>query len=240
MIARRRRMLQALAGTLLAPAWALARERYESVPPGPDAIGKRYMGRDIAAVMDWHGAAWLERTSREREERPDLLLAELRLRPGMDVADIGAGTGYHARRMARAVAPGGTVYAVDVQPEMLRMLEHLAREDGLDNFRVVAGAPRSVQLPPDSIDLALMVDTYHELADPFEVIDSLARALRPGGRLVLVEYRAEDPKVNIRPLHKMSEAQVRKEMAVHPLRWERTARTLPRQHLIVFRKAAPS
>lgn len=237
MNAQRRRVLQALAGTLLTPDWLLAQERYESIPPGPDAIGKRYMGRDIAAVMDWHGAAWLERTSREREERPDLLLSELQLRPGMDVADIGAGTGYHARRMARAVAPGGTVYAVDVQPEMLRMLEHLAREDRLDNFRVVAATQRNAQLRPQSLDLALMVDTYHELAYPFEVVDSIVRALRPGGRLVLVEYRAEDPKVNIRPLHKMSEAQVRKEMAVHPLRWERTVGSLPRQHLIVFRKA---
>lgn len=216
-----------------------ADDRYTRTPPGADGIGKRYMGREISGVMGWQGAAWLERQEREREERTDLLLAELPLAPGMVVADIGAGTGYLSRRMAPAVMPGGTVLAVDVQPEMVRMLQALVQRSGLAQIRPLLAAEDDVKLPAASVDLAILVDVYHELAYPFEAMDSLVRALKPGGRLVLVEYRAEDPGVPIKPLHKMSEAQIKREIAVHGLEWERTSDRLPWQHLVVFRKQRP-
>jgi precorrin-6B methylase 2 len=209
---------------------------YQKIPPSPDSIGKAYMGREIAQVMGWQGAAWLEREEREKEERGDLLLRELALKPGQDVADIGAGTGYYSRRMAPLVSPRGTVYAVDVQPEMLKMLEEGAKRAGLANIKPVRGSDTRVNLADASIDLAILVDVYHELEFPREVTASIVRALRPGGRLVLVEYRAEDPRVPIKALHKMSEAQVRKELASEQLTWERTAPTLPWQHVVIFRK----
>jgi SAM-dependent methyltransferase len=208
--------------------------RYEQAAPSADGIGKRYMGREIAQVMGWQGAAWLEREEREREERTDLLLAELALRPGMAVADIGAGTGYIARRMAAQVGPGGVVYAVDVQPEMIRLLKSLAA--GLAQIKPVLGAVDDVRLPAASVDLAIMVDVYHELEFPREVLGSMLRALKPGGRVVFVEYRAEDPRVPIKPVHKMSEAQVKREAGALGLVWERTAGTLPWQHVVMFRK----
>ena len=209
---------------------------YEQKAPSADGIGKRYMGREIAQVMGWQGAAWLEREEREREERTDLLLPELALKPGMVVADIGAGTGYIARRMAALVGPTGVVYAVDVQPEMIRMLQSLAAKAGLLQIKPVLGAADDVRLPAASVDLAIMVDVYHELEFPREVLASIVRALKPGGRVVFVEYRAEDPRVPIKALHKMSEAQVRREASVLALNWERTASGLPWQHVIVFRK----
>jgi precorrin-6B methylase 2 len=209
---------------------------YEQKAPSADGIGKRYMGREIAQVMGWQGAAWLEREEREREERTDLLLPELALKPGMVVADIGAGTGYIARRMAALVGPMGVVYAVDVQPEMIRMLQSLAAKAGLAQVKPVLGAVDDVHLPASSVDLAIMVDVYHELEFPREVLASIVRALKPGGRVVFVEYRAEDPRVPIKALHKMSEAQVRREASVLALNWERTASGLPWQHVIVFRK----
>jgi precorrin-6B methylase 2 len=210
--------------------------RYTSVPAGVDGIGKRYMGRDIAGVMGWQGAAWLEREEREREERTDLLLDALRLKPGMVVADIGAGTGYLARRMAPAVTPGGKVLAVDVQPQMVAMLQTMVRQSGLAQIEPLLGAEADVGLPASSVDLAIMVDVYHELAFPYEVLASMVRALKPGGQLVFVEYRAEDAQVPIKALHKMSEAQIKREAAVHAVVWDRTVRTLPWQHLVVFRK----
>jgi SAM-dependent methyltransferase len=211
-----------------------AEPRYTRAPAGADGIGKRYMGRDIAAVMGWQGAAWLEREEREREERTDLLLASLPLRPGMVVADIGAGTGYLSRRMAPAVLPGGKVLAVDVQPEMVSFLRGMVVKTGLAQIEPSLGAEDDVKLPAASVDLAIMVDVYHELAFPYEVLASIVRALKPGGALVFVEYRAEDPKVPIKALHKMSEAQIKREAAVHPLTWERTVGTLPWQHAVVL------
>ena len=164
-------------------------------------------------------------------------MSALALAPGMVVADIGAGTGYLSRRMARGVAPGGKVLAVDVQPEMVAMLKNLARSSGQANIEPLLGTETDVRLPAASVDLAIMVDVYHELSRPYEVLASVVRALKPGGRVVFVEYRAEDPAVPIKALHKMSEAQVKREAAVHPLEWERTVNTLPWQHVVVFRKA---
>jgi len=210
--------------------------RYQSALASRDGIGKVYMGREIAGVMGWQGASWLEREERQQEERGDLLLRELGLKSGMAVADIGAGTGYYARRMAPLVGSGGVVYATDVQPEMMKMLDDGAKKAGLTNIKPILGGLQSVNLPDASIDLAIMVDVYHELEFPFEVIDSLVRALKPGGRIAYVEYRAEDSRVPIKALHKMSEAQVRKEAAAHALVWERTASTLPWQHVVIFRK----
>ena len=226
---------------LLAASAALAQpaavaERYSLVPASADGIGKRYMGREISAVMGWQGAAWLEREEREREERTDLLLPMLEIKSGMAVADVGAGSGYFARRLAARVGPGGAVYAVDVQPEMVRMLEALARQPGLGQIKPVQGSATAVKLAAASIDLALMVDVYHELEFPYEVLASIVQALKPGGRVVFVEYRAEDASVPIKPLHKMSEAQVKTEAARHSLTWERTLGGLPWQHVVVFRK----
>lgn len=226
---------------LLAASAALAQpaavaERYSLVPASADGIGKRYMGREISAVMGWQGAAWLEREEREREERTDLLLPMLEIKSGIAVADVGAGSGYFARRLAARVGPGGAVYAVDVQPEMVRMLEALARQPGLGQIKPVQGSATAVKLAAASIDLALMVDVYHELEFPYEMLASIVQALKPGGRVVFVEYRAEDASVPIKPLHKMSEAQVKTEAARHPLTWERTLGGLPWQHVLVFRK----
>jgi precorrin-6B methylase 2 len=210
--------------------------RYTASPASPDGIGKRYMNREIPGVMGWQGAPWLERQEREREERTDLLLKALALKPGMVVADIGAGTGYLSRRMAPVVLPGGKILAVDVQPEMVRMLENSIKSTGQTNIEARLSSVDDVKLPASSVDLAVMVDVYHELAFPYEVMTSVMKSLKTGGRMVFVEYKAEDPKVPIKPLHKMSEAQIRKEAEVFALDWERTVSTLPWQHVVIFRK----
>lgn len=225
-----------LIGAAAAPV-AAQPERYIERSPSRDGIGKVYMGREISAVMGWQGAGWLERSERAQEERTDLLLRALALKPGMVVADIGAGTGYLSRRMAGLVAPGGKVMAVDVQPQMIEMLEGRVRRDGLKNIEPRLGSETDVNLPPQSVDLAVMVDVYHELTYPYEVLTSVLRALRPGGEVVFVEYKAEDPAVPIKPLHKMSEAQIRREASAHALEWVRTEAGLPWQHVVVFRKA---
>lgn len=207
---------------------------YTTVAATRDGIGKAYAGREIAGVMGWQGAAWLERAEREREENTTRLLRELDLRPGMSVADIGAGTGYVSRRMAPLVGPSGKVYAVDVQPQMVAMLRQVAARPGFANIVPVQGGDRSPMLAPASIDLAVMVDVYHELAYPAEMLDAIVLALKPGGRVAFVEYRAEDDDVPIKAVHKMSEAQVRREAALHGLVWQRTAESLPWQHVVVF------
>jgi SAM-dependent methyltransferase len=218
---------------------SVAMPLYREGQGSPDGIGKFYQGREIAAVMGFEGASWLERPSRASEERPDLLLQELRLQAGMTVADIGAGSGYLSRRMAPVVGPG-RVFAVDVQPQMVAMLTELSQKPEFKNLVPIQGDADDVKLPPASIDLAVFVDVYHELAYPFELMRSLIRALKPGGQVVLVEYRGEDPAVPIKALHKMSEAQVRREMSMLPLTWERTSERLPMQHIVVFRKKPDS
>ena len=240
----RRIALHRLAAPLLAACAPLlqaqtkaAAPRYSRGVTSAGGTGKFYMGREIAGIMSFQNAAWLEREEREREERGELLMHEMALRPGMTVADIGAGSGYYTRRMARQVGSSGAVYAVDVQPEMLQMLAQLAKKEGLSNIRPVLGTAHDVKLPAGSLDLAIMVDVYHELEFPFELIQTLVAALKPGGRLVFVEYRAEDTSVPILPVHKMTEAQIRREAAQHALVYERTASTLPWQHVVIFRKA---
>jgi ubiquinone/menaquinone biosynthesis C-methylase UbiE len=209
---------------------------YVAIPASVDGIGKRYMDREISGVMGWQGAAWLERDKREREERTDLLLDALALQPGMVVADIGAGTGYLSRRMAPLVMPGGKIIALDSQPEMVNMLQTGVKRSGLAQIEVKLGAVDDIKLPKNSIDMAIMVDVYHELAFPYEVMSSIMQALKPRGRIVFVEFKAEDARVPIKPLHKMSEAQIKREAGVFALEWERTVSTLPWQHVVVFRK----
>jgi SAM-dependent methyltransferase len=228
-----------LALPLLAASTAksIGMPHYQEGRGSPDGIGKFYQGREIAAVMGFEGAAWLERPSRATEERPDLLVKELGLRPGMNVADIGAGSGYLSRRMASLVGPG-RVFAVDVQPQMVALLTELSQKSEFKNLVPVQGYTDDVKLPLASVDLAVMVDVYHELANPYEVMRTLIRALKPGGRVVLVEYRSEDPAVPIKALHKMSEVQIRREISLLPLVWERTSERLPMQHIVVFRKSA--
>ena len=218
-----------LAQQSIAPGYILA-------PGSIDGIGKRYMDREISAVMGWQGAAWLERDKRELEERTDLLLNALALQPGMVVADIGAGTGYLSRRMAPLIMPGGKIIALDLQPEMVNLLQSGVKRSGLSQIEVKQSTVDDIKLPKNSIDMAIMVDVYHELAFPYEVMTSIMQALKPRGRIVFVEYKAEDARVPIKPLHKMSEAQIKREAGVFPLEWERTVSTLPWQHVVIFRK----
>ncbi|MDP3609972.1 MAG: class I SAM-dependent methyltransferase [Methylophilus sp.] len=207
---------------------------YQQFPPTAEGTGKVYMGREIAHVMGYQGAAWLERENREKEERTDLLIQSLNLKAGMTIADIGAGTGYLSRKMAARVTNTGTVYAVDVQPEMIGKLKAASRQ--FTNIKPVLSKEEDIQLPANSVDLAIMVDVYHELAYPYEVIQSILKTLKPNGQLVLVEYRAEDDNVPIKATHKMTEAQIKAEMGVHPLTWQKTIRTLPWQHVVIFTK----
>ncbi len=208
---------------------------YEDIIATRDGIGKTYMGREIAQVMGFQGARWLEREKREQEERGDLLLRELNLKPGMSVMDVGAGTGYYSRRMASLVAPTGKIFAIDVQPEMVSMLATLAKQAPYANVKPILGSAKSVALSDGVADLAIMVDVYHELEFPVETLASIKRALKPGGKVVFVEYRAEDPRVPIKALHKMSEAQIRREAEQNGLIWERTANKLPWQHVVIFK-----
>jgi ubiquinone/menaquinone biosynthesis C-methylase UbiE len=202
----------------------------------PDGTGKFYMGREIAQVMGHQGADWLERPERQDEERPDLTIPALKLKKGDAATDIGAGTGYYSRRLAQAVGTNGVVYAVEIQQEMLDLLTNKMAAFKVQNVKPVLGTVTDPKLSHDSIDLALLVDVYHEFDHPWEMIDAICAALKPGGRIAFVEFRAEDPKVPIKPVHKMTEAQVKKEMSVQPLEWLETNESLPWQHIIIFRK----
>ena len=206
----------------------------------PDGTGRFYMGREIAPVMPFGGGggAWLERANRDEEENLRALVEALELQPGMIVADIGAGTGRLSIPMAERVAPEGKVLAVDVQEEMLSYLSKKLKQLRVENVEPVLGTPKSPKLEPESVDLALFVDVYHEFWFPYEMMLEISAALKPGGRAVLVEYRKEDPRVPIKPLHKMSEAQVKKEMSLPEfrLRWKETIDVLPRQHIVIFER----
>ena len=206
----------------------------------PNGIGKFFMGREIAQVMGHQGADWLDRPEREQEEQPTIMLNALQLKPGDVVADIGAGTGYLSFRMAEKVGPKGKVMATDIQPEMLDIIRQRMKERKVSNIEPVLGTITDTGLQPNSVDLIILVDVYHEFDHPYEMAASMARALKPGGRLIFVEYRLEDPKVPIKLVHKMSQQQVIKEMTPHPLRWLKTSAVLPRQHIIFFEKQKPA
>lgn len=240
--ARRIMGVLGLALLLLTAAWEVAAQQseagethYEYRTPTRDGIGKWYMGREIAQVMGHLGAGWLERPQRERQERTDLLIERLPIEADSVVADIGAGTGYFTFPVA-ARAQAGRVYAVDIQPEMLAYIKQRIDAAGVANVEPVLGTLQSPGLPEASIDLAFIVDAYHEFSHPREMGEALVAALKPGGKLILVEYRADDPKVRIKPLHTMSEAQVRREMAAIGLDWVETQDYLPQQHVLVFEK----
>ena len=201
----------------------------------PDGIGKYYMNREIAGVMGHQAMMWLERPSREIEEQPDKTVEQLELKPDDVVADIGAGSGYFSFRMAQQV-PNGKVYAVDIQPEMLDEIAFLKAENNITNIETILGREDDPNLPDESIDLALMVDAYHEFAYPREMMEGIFEALKPGGRVVLLEYRKENPMIMIKPLHKMSQKQVKKELKAVGLKWQTTKEFLPEQHFLVFNK----
>ena len=229
----------ALVGMLLAPlASPIAADTYQTVRPSADGIGKVYMGREIAQVMGHLGASWLERSERAQEEGTELLIANLPLSPTDSVADIGAGTGYFTFRLAPRV-PQGMVYAVDIQQEMLDIVAQRKKQTGQSNVTTILGGEDDPRLPADALDLILLVDAYHEFSFPREMGEAMARALKPGGRIALVEYRAEDDDVPIKKLHKMTEKQAKLEMAALGLVWRETNEKLPWQHLMLFEKPKP-
>jgi precorrin-6B methylase 2 len=205
----------------------------------PDGIGKFYMGREIAHVMGHEAAGWLERPEREKEEQPAILLKALSLKPGDVVADIGAGSGYFTFRIAPRVGAKGKVLAVDIQEEMLALIRKRMQQEKRANIQPILGTESDPKLPSNAVDLILMVDVYHEFSFPFEMTAALVKALKPGGRLVFVEYRKEDPEVWIKLVHKMTEKQVKKEMGPHPLTWLQTSEVLPMQHIVIFKKNEP-
>ena len=209
--------------------------KYETRAASPDGIGKVWMGREISHVMGHPGIGWLERTDREKEEAPSKAIALLELAPDAVLADIGAGSGYYSFRIARKL-PRGKVVAVDIQPEMLDFLKAESAKLGVTNVQPHLGSIDDVKLPPASIDAALMVDAYHEFDHPVEMLASLRSALKPKGRIYVLEYRAEDDNVPIKPHHKMSEAQARKEFEAAGFRFVVNKPDLPWQHLLVFEK----
>jgi FkbM family methyltransferase len=202
----------------------------------PNGIGKFYMGREIAQVMGHQAADWLERPEREKEEQPSKLIEALKIKPGEVIADIGAGSGYYAFRFAKLVEPKGKIFAVDIQPEMLDIIRKRMKERKATNIEPIQGTVSDPKLPTNSVDTILMVDVYHEFDHPFEMTVAMVKALKPGGRMVFVEFRMEDADVPIKLVHKMTQKQVLKEMEPHPLRWVKTLDVLPWQHIIIFEK----
>lgn len=193
-------------------------------------------GRKIAGVMGMGGADWLERSEREIEEMPATAVDKIGVKPGMTVADVGAGVGYITIRLGRRVGSGGKVYAVDVQPEMLTILKDRAAKANLTNIVPVLGSESDPRLPPSSVDLILMVDVYHELSQPQRMLQHLRKSLKEDGRLVLLEYRKEDPHIPIRTEHKMSVQEAKTEVEAEGFHLEKVLNDLPRQHILIFRK----
>ena len=224
----RRSLLASLLAVALLPPTATAQTQHPVT------------GRQIAPVMGMSGADWLNRPEREREEDTTLAIKELNLQPGMVVADIGAGTGYYSIRIARHVLPGGKVLANDIQPEMLQRLKANAEAAKVANIETILGTESDPRLPANAVDLVIMVDVYHELSRPQRILGHIRAALKPGGKLVLLEYRKEDPSVPIRPEHKMSIAEVKAEVEPEGYRFEKSVESLPWQHIIFFRKALPN
>ncbi|HVE39951.1 MAG TPA: class I SAM-dependent methyltransferase [Planctomycetota bacterium] len=207
------------------------RERHD-----PNGINKWYLGREIAHVMGPGGIPWLDRPERESEENPTKCIEALELKGGEVIADLGAGSGYYSFRLAAKVGEKGKVLAVEIQDEMIAELKKRIAKDKIANVETVKCSDKDPMLPQESVDLVIMVDVYHELAFPYEVMMGIRKALKPEGRVVLVEYRKEDPKVPIKEVHKMSEEQIKKEMAVVGLSHAKTVGTLPWQHIAIFSK----
>lgn len=203
--------------------------------PSDGGIGKFYLGREIAGIMDASGANWLERSGRPTEENTDRAIGSMQLKKNSVVADVGAGTGYYTFRIASRV-PNGKVYAVEIQDRFIKMLNDKKAENSINNVEVIKGDTLSVNLPDNAIDIVIMVDVYHELSWPREVIQSIRKSLRPDGKLMLMEYRAEDPNVRIRRLHKITVEQLTREMKSHGFTLDRRVDVLPIQHFMVFRK----
>ncbi len=208
-----------------------------AVAPAVPARPTHYLGRPIAATMHYDGAPWLVRESRQREEDCQRLLAELRLRPGQVVCDLGCGNGFYTLELARRVGPAGRVYAVDIQPEMLDLLRKRMAAARLANIVPVLGTETDPKLPTGHFDLIVLVDVYHEFSHPEAMLAAIRRALRPGGQVALAEFRAEDPNVPIQPAHKMSKAQILKEFGANRFRLVRQFDGLPWQHLMFFQAA---
>jgi len=200
-----------------------------------NGIGKWYMGREIAYVMGFQGIGWLERSEREKEENVSSLIKNMKIKSNEVIADIGAGSGYHAFRIASLVT-NGLVYAVDIQPEMLMAIEKTKEFKKVENIKTILGTEKTVELPKNSVDKILMVDVYHEFSFPVEMINSIKNALKPNGELFLIEYRAEDLKVPIKRIHKMTEEQAVKEMKAAGLVLKENIDNLPWQHCMVFIK----
>lgn len=210
-------------------------ENYTFKTGDPNGIGKWYMGREIAHVMGFQGMRWLERSTREEEENTSKLLLNMAIEPSDTIADIGAGSGYHVFKMA-PLAKEGMIYAVDIQDEMLAALRKKKNEDDIKNIALVKGSEKSINLLENSVDKVLMVDVYHEFNYPIAMIASVKKALRPDGKLYLIEYRGEDDSVPIKELHKMTESQAVMEMNAAGMKLERNIDNLPWQHCMVFVK----
>lgn len=208
---------------------------YTYKTPTPDGTGKYYKGREIAQVMSFEGADWLERNTRQKEENTGLAISKLPITKNSVVADIGAGTGYYTFRIAPKV-PQGKVYAVEIQDDAIKYLKDKSKTLKLNNVVVVKGEKDSPNLPDNSVDLAIMVDVYHELLYPHEMLQNIRKALKPNGKLLLLEYRAEDPKVEIKELHKMSIAQAKLELTANGFHLAEDGEFMPIQHFLVFQK----
>jgi len=220
---------------LLNATTLVAQERYTVKPGDPNGISKWYMGRQIAHVMRHFGIEWLERKEREMEENTLQLLKNLAIQPGTVIADIGAGSGYHSTLLSKMVG-NGKVYAVDVEKEMIAYMKDRIKLEGYKNIIPLLSTEQKVSLPANSIDVMLLVDVYHEFSFPYEMTLSMLEALKPGGKLVLVEFRAEDPNVPIKTIHKMSQQQAVKEFKALGFSFEKNIGNLPWQHCLIFRK----
>ncbi|MFL0685760.1 MAG: class I SAM-dependent methyltransferase [Algoriphagus aquaeductus] len=208
---------------------------YTNKNPSYDGIGKVYMGREISFVMGFEGMAWLERRSREQEESVSLAIKNLPVSESSVVADIGAGSGYYTFKIAPKV-PKGKVYAVEIQEKAINYLKEKSQELGISNVVPVMGSEKSPNLPTASVDLAIMVDVYHELEYPVEMLASIRQSLKPGGKLLLIEYRGEDPEVAIKPLHKMTVKQAEKELTANGFKLVQNGQFMKIQHFLVFEK----
>lgn len=232
----KRLLITALLIVLTTPLLLAQEEVYSYKKGDPNGTGKWYMGREIAYVMGFQGMGWLERPEREKEENVSTLIANMNIQPTDDIVDIGAGSGYHVFRMA-PLANKGTVYAQDIQDEMLAAVNYKVEQTGTTNVKLVKGSEKSANLPENSVDKVLIVDVYHEFSYPVEMLASIRKAMRAAGELYLIEYRGEDPTVPIKAVHKMTEAQAVKEMKAAGFKLKENIGNLPWQHCMVFVKS---